>query len=181
MSETFYKKINGTSNYYITIDGHVFKKVSGYNYKPIAINPMTKAGYLGFNMRLKNGKWVSRLVHIMVAKHFLPKGRGRRNLEVNHKNADKSDNTVSNLEWVSRETNMVKGWQNGQFSKVAKAIKKKRAALGGKTTNLLPDDVRQIRRLRKSGFTNKELGYVFALHANQISRIVNFRSFASVL
>lgn len=177
----FYKKIKGTKNYYITSNGYVFKKVGDYNFQPVAINPRTTAKYLGSNVQLKNGKWVSRLVHLIVAEAFLSKGRGRRNLEINHINGDKNDNRVTNLEWVSHKVNMTKGWKNGQFDKVRDAIVKKRKELNNQLTNLLPDDVRQIRRLKRNGFTNKQLGYIFKLHEQQISRICNYHSFKNVV
>lgn len=43
-------------------------------------------------------------VHVLVAKHFLPNPNGL--LEVNHKDEDKSNNRVDNLEWCTRKYNV---------------------------------------------------------------------------
>lgn len=51
----------------------------------------------------KNGQGKPFYVHVLVAKTFLP---NPLNLpEVNHKNGDKTDNSIDNLEWVSARKN----------------------------------------------------------------------------
>lgn len=51
----------------------------------------------------KNGKRKSCNVHRLVAQAFIPNPYNLR--EVNHKNEDKEDNIVSNLEWCDRKYN----------------------------------------------------------------------------
>lgn len=51
----------------------------------------------------KNGKHKSHYVHRLVAQAFIPNPYSLR--EVNHKNEDKEDNIVSNLEWCDRKYN----------------------------------------------------------------------------
>jgi hypothetical protein len=50
-------------------------------------------------------------VHRLVASTFIPKEKNK--IEVNHKNAIKSDNRVSNLEWVSIQQNRDHAVKNG--------------------------------------------------------------------
>lgn len=172
-----YKRIPGTKDYYISADGALFRRHGKYDYRLAPTYDLN--GYVYTNLMLKNGSQKSETIHGLVAKHFLKKPKHVKNLEVNHKDGNKVNNDVSNLEWVSREENMRKGWENGQFAKVRKAIIKKRKSLNGYKTELTHDDVRQIRRLKKD-MTLKQLGYIFSLHPNQISRICNYRSFADV-
>lgn len=59
---------------------------------------VSNAGYKRVHIRNETrGRWVS--VHRAVAMAFIPNVDGKR--EVNHKNGDKFDNSVENLEWVT--------------------------------------------------------------------------------
>lgn len=59
----------------------------------------------------EGGKRKSRLVHRLVAEAFLAKEG--EDLQVNHKNLDKQDNRVENLEWVSARDNKIHAILNG--------------------------------------------------------------------
>ena len=52
-------------------------------------------------------------VHRLVAETFLDRLDTGEILEVNHKNGDKFDNHVDNLEWVTRSYNMLHSWKLG--------------------------------------------------------------------
>lgn len=58
----------------------------------------------------KNGSTKYKLIHRLVAEAFIP---NYENLpEVNHKDEDKLNNSVSNLEWVSQAENLAYGTRN---------------------------------------------------------------------
>lgn len=61
-------------------------------------------GYMQFKISIDR-KIIRKYVHVMVAEAFLVKRRPNQT-EVNHKNGDKKDNIVENLEWVTRQENM---------------------------------------------------------------------------
>lgn len=79
-------------------------------------------GYLNVNLS-KNGKSKTKKVHRLVAETFIPNPKGF--LEINHKDENKSNNRVENLEWCTREYNNTYGTRIERT--VQKQLKKVRA------------------------------------------------------
>jgi hypothetical protein len=63
---------------------------------------LTKDGYLQVQLSIKNKAWTPK-IHRLVAETFIPNPDGLP--EVNHKNEDKTDNSVINLEWCTHRYN----------------------------------------------------------------------------
>lgn len=63
-------------------------------------------GYLRVSIG-KHNQWVHRLV----ARAFIPNPNGWKT--VNHKNGDKTDNRVENLEWLSSRANTIDAYERG--------------------------------------------------------------------
>ena len=81
------------------------------NVKSIILTPSyTKTGYVLINA--KGGHYEQ--LHRLIALTFIPKVLGKD--EVNHINEDKTDNRVSNLEWVSHKENSNHGTRNKRIS-----------------------------------------------------------------
>lgn len=75
------------------------RSVKGHYYKYCR----DKGGYLKITFNV-NGKSTCKLVHRLVAQTFIP---NPDNLpEVNHKDGDRANNCVSNIEWCTHEYNM---------------------------------------------------------------------------
>lgn len=89
--------IKDSDNYFAREDG----KIIGKTGIVLKSRPLT-GGYHYLSVKI-NGKFVSRRVHRLIAEAFIPNPEGKA--EVNHKDGDKSNNAVSNLEWVTSSEN----------------------------------------------------------------------------
>lgn len=95
------KPIKDFEDYSITDDG----KVISYKYsKPRVMKTwLQKGGYENIKLSKKNIT-TNKLIHRLVAEAFIP---NPDNLpEVNHKNKNRADNRVENLEWCTRLSNL---------------------------------------------------------------------------
>jgi hypothetical protein len=94
--------------YQITSSGEVIsvlkKKHLSHGFKP--------GGYAFVGLYSgKGGKPSYRMVHRLVAEAFIANPHNKP--EVNHKDGNKKNNSVANLEWVTRNENAIHGFDNG--------------------------------------------------------------------
>lgn len=112
----------------------------------------------------KGGKPKLIKVHRLVCEAFLP---NPSNLPmVNHKDSVKTNNQVSNLEWCTAKQNiehMILAGRNYQVPKGQDCS----------WTNLVNENVGQIRSLYFHGMKQKEIGHLFEISQQQVSRICN--------
>lgn len=92
------KEIKGFSNYLITDDGKVISKVTGKVLKTF----ITHNGYEKVSLS-QNGVEKKFRIHRLVAEAFIEKPEGYD--QVNHKDENKRNNHVSNLEWITPKLN----------------------------------------------------------------------------
>ena len=95
-------------------------KDSKENYREkILSNSTDKRGYSNVNL-YKNGKRNYFKVHRLVAEAFIPNPNNYP--QVNHKDENKTNNCVSNLEWCTHEYNINYGTRNKRVSEKMKGI-----------------------------------------------------------
>lgn len=94
-----WKDIKGYEGLYqVSDDGHV-RRVKAHEPKILK----NREGLYYTVSLSQNGKKKSFSIHRLVAEHFLDKPEGKA--EVNHKDGNKLNNNVENLEWVSQKQN----------------------------------------------------------------------------
>lgn len=101
-----WREIAGFEGYYVSDLGNV-KGRRGTILKQ-QLNDAT--GYYHVNIR-KDGKPRTNTIHRLVAEAFLPEIEGKP--QVNHKDGDKTNNNIENLEWVSASENRKHAYANG--------------------------------------------------------------------
>lgn len=104
-----WKEITGYPNYMVSNKGNV--KSLNYNHtgrEKIMKQYYQQTGYLLIGLSNNGKKWY--LVHRLVAQAFIP---NPNNLpQVNHKDENKQNNCVQNLEWCNQKYNMNYGTRN---------------------------------------------------------------------
>ena len=94
--ETIFKGLKGYPGYMISSDGKIFKDGKEINQQS------NGRGYFKVFLWIQ-GERISKSVHRLVAENFIP---NPENLPVvNHKNGNKLDNRIENLEWVMYKEN----------------------------------------------------------------------------
>lgn len=115
-------------------------------------------GYLKVCLRSK-GKNIHRTVHKLVAEAFL-KDAHFDGAEVNHIDHIKSNNTVSNLEWVTHAQNIAKAKDFGKWNSLTNP---NRGPVGNikMRRKLIPEQVASIRALSALGVSYKSIAETF--------------------
>jgi len=104
-----WKDVDGYENYYrVSNNGKVLSVIKSKHI--ILKQRVTKYGYCAVNIRNEQNKRnVS--VHRIVAIAFIPNPENKR--EVNHKDGIKTNNSIENLEWVTRSENCYHSYKTG--------------------------------------------------------------------
>lgn len=98
-------KILGESEYFITKTGSIISYCYG---KRIELKPyINSSGYL--MVSLSNRK--KHCIHKLLAAHFIPNPENKK--QVNHKDGNKLNNQLNNLEWATPSENMKHAYKSG--------------------------------------------------------------------
>lgn len=150
-----FKKIKGFEDYKISNDG----KILGKQGKPLKQFVSSK-NCCRVHLFRENKGW-GKLVHRLVLENFLcvcPSGK-----QCNHKNGDRTDNTIENLEWVTPQENIRHAIDTGLWDP------KGESANGSK---LKEGEVWLIKKILQTNILSQEnMAKMFKITQSAISRI----------
>lgn len=154
MEKEEYRDVVGLEDYFqISNLGNVFSKRSNRILK----QSTSGAGYKVFTAKV-NGISLNESVHRMVAMAFLPNELNKP--YVNHKDGCKTNNMLSNLEWVTASENSAHALSTGLRNR-----------------KLTADQVREI---RTSKLSQRKLGEIYGIDQANVSRIKRRESYKDV-
>ena len=156
-------KYNLLYDYYVRDNGTIYSAKRNKVLSP----QLDKNGYEKVQMISDDGKRHRYSVHRLVLENFQPV-ENMHDLQVNHKDGNKRNNKLENLEWVTGEQNIAHAIENGLRAKINGSAK------------LTCKQVREIFIRANSGETNVALGQEFGINPDQIGRIKNKRSWKEV-
>ena len=111
---------------------------SDRHYKSKVLNPSFDGkGHYLFVVLRKDGKSYTEQVHRLVAKTFLP--LEDYSLDVNHKDGNKTNNIVDNLEWCTRSRNLEHALEIGLMESQCKIRRKVNLTFDGNKEIAFPD------------------------------------------
>jgi hypothetical protein len=130
-----FRSVKGFEKYDVDNSGNVYS--NNYNNTMLRkeLRQYLDDGYFYVFFTIK-GKRTKKMVHRLVAEAFLPQPTKKH--QVNHKNGNRIDNRLENLEWVTAQENVLHGWrsngrkpsekQRANGRKLAEATNRKRWA-----------------------------------------------------
>jgi len=123
-------------------------------------------GYYKITLR-KNGKPKTFYVHRLIAETYLGK---RENMIVNHIDGDRTNNHVSNLEWISQSENVIHAIKIGLM-----CVPKGEEHYNSKLTQ---EDVNEIRKQYNNGIKQNVLAKTYKVSTVQIHNIIRYKSWS---
>ena len=157
MEKEEYRDVVGFEEYFqVSNLGNVFSKRSNRILK----QSTNGAGYRTFTTKIggRNGSDHHFSVHRLVTEAFIPNPEGKP--FVNHIDGCKTNNVVSNLEWVTAKENSAHAWSTGLRNRKLTA--------------------EQVREIRASNLSQRKLGEIYGLSHVNIGRIKRRESYKDV-
>jgi hypothetical protein len=149
------KKIPGFESYYIDVEGTVYSTMKN---KIVKISTIVhSSGYLVVGIDNSSHK-----VHRLLAKTYLGL-TDESDLVVNHKDFNKTNNSLDNLELVTYKQNAVHARLGGRF--------KKKFGEDNPMSKHTEEKILLLRRMCELGLHDKEVGSILNMHPRDVGRI----------
>lgn len=151
-------------NYLIREDGKIFStnRYDKDGHPKEIKQRLDKYGYLVVTLGSELNR-KCKTVHRIIAETFIP--NSDNNLEIDHKDDDKHNNNLSNLQWISH-------FENASKIPFERRSKCRKGSLNGRA-KLDEEKVKRIRQLYEEDYSVKELAQIFDCSDTNIYAIVN--------
>ena len=162
----------GYEEYYEISDLGNVRRKEGTFYKKSKNLGLRKhsGGYLYFQITINN-KSKNLTYHRIIAQHFIPNPNNKP--FVNHKDGDKLNNCLENLEWVTASENMRHAYDTG--------LEEGRKGEKHHNVKLKEQDVVNIRSLFEKGKTSKEISILYpGITKNHLIAIKNYKKWKHI-
>lgn len=181
-NEIVTKDIQGFEDYVISNQGEIFFKgktcitANGRKrtYKShIVKQAVNSSNYKKVSLR-KDGVMYNKYVHRLIAENFIP---NPHNLPmVNHKDGNKWNNNISNLEWVTASENA----QHAHTQGLANITSYNRYRVGRTARRFDYVEVQEILEKFAEGYTKKEIATMFNCADSIIGDIINGKTYQAI-
>lgn len=151
-----------------------YKNVYANRYGQLKVNGKVLKGTVtasGYRQHMVDKK--SKITHRLICEAFLGRLLGRDEI-VNHKNSDKLDNSLENLEIGSTTCNIRHHFRVKYETITNNSLTFEDTNISGEKNpqaKLTKDQARELILLTREGWTNDELGERFGLHSRYVSLI----------
>ena len=132
---------------------------------------VNRGGYQVVHLRT-NKNWYP-TVHKLVAEAFIPNPENKQT--VNHINGVKTDNKVENLEWATHSEQVIHAIATGLYKQPDISLYTKRGS-ENPISKIKEEDIPEIKKLRESGMTYREIGEKYNIGISQVFRICKNQS-----
>lgn len=131
-------------------------------------NQFSNNGYyiIIFNI---NTKMYQYLIHRLVASNFIPNENNYS--QVNHKDGNKLNNNVENLEWITPSNNIIHSINNNLTSQWGETHK---------STKLKKEDIKEIRKLGKT-MSRTDISKEYGISIKAVCNIINNKTWKRVI
>lgn len=130
-----------------------------------------KEGYLTTVISRGRKRKIAVKIHRAVAENFLAKQEGKN--IINHKDGNKKNNNILNLEWCTSRENMIHAYGNGLI--------KNRKGCEVYNSKLSEEEVRAIRRLLQCGLKQIDIAKQYNVKRDVIYHIAHNHTYRSVV
>ena len=171
------KPTPGFENLWMNSKGEAFERRDG----ALAPLPVSRSTQYDRVSVLVSGKRERIHVHVLMAVTFLgldrkALGQSSDSLQVDHRNCDKRDNRLENLEVVTRGENCSRAWKAGRYARNGYASKG-RPKMG--LRKFSPADVTAMSDMRSQGLSYREIGRRMGCDHKAVYRILKGDTYQS--